>query len=242
LGWLTKQLSGYTNMNRAILVGLLWAVLPCTQIFAQLAPPVSSNVTRVSTWDDRLGSIVEVEGLAWGAMEKGLGDHILMPHNKVYLKNLDLLKTDLNGKLIRVAGVLRKSRVNPAEKFSQGYTRAFEYYWIETISFKQIEKVTEWQLLPTSDDWIVPGISADSALKLVSDRQLQPYPLALAASKDGSTTHSYLVSEGIVLVYRELKGNIVSVSQIKLNGVGKVDDDWLEIPGFRLPSVAQKSQ
>ena len=48
-----------------------------------------------------------------------------------------------------------------------------------------------------------------------------------------------MVSQGLVLVYRVLNGDVISVSQISLNGVGKLDDEWVDLPGFRLPSIRE---
>ena len=155
----------------------------------------------------------------------------------VYLKNLDLLNTDLNGRLIRVTGVLRKSRVEAAGKFAQGYSQPLEYFYIETISASRIEKLEQDQLLPSKNDWIIAGLSADTVANYITDRKLKPYALSLAASKDGSRTHSFLVSEGLVLAYSVLNGRVSSVSKIHLNNLGKSDDKWVGVKGFKLPPV-----
>ena len=69
---------------------------------------------RTIAWNDMIDRIVDVDGLAWGAFHKGLGSHLVLPHGKVYLSNTDLLKSDLNGRLVRVTGILRKSHVSAA--------------------------------------------------------------------------------------------------------------------------------
>jgi len=80
-------------------------------------------------------------------------------------------------------------------------------------------------------------VSAENVAQMIQDRNLKEYLLALQASTDGSTTKSYLVSDGLVLVYRILNGRIASVSKIKLNKPGKADDEWISVNGFKLPPV-----
>jgi hypothetical protein len=169
---------------------------------------------RTIAWNDMVGRIVDVDGLAWGAFDKGLGSHLVLPHGKVYLKNPDFLNSDQNGNLVRVTGVLRKSRIDAAPKGAQGYSQPFEYYTLDVVEITRIEK-----------------------LELDQDRNLKEYLLALRAPTDGSTTKSYLVSDGLVLVYSILDGRIATVSKIKLNNPGKVDDEWIRLKGFKLPPI-----
>lgn len=209
---------------------------------SQTSTYIEGGRKHTVAWDDMMGSIVEVDGLAWGAFDKGLGPHVVMANHKIYLENIDLIEADLNGRLVRITGVLRKSRVDPAPRGAQGYSQPFEYYYLDTVAVNNIDKVKLDQLRPSKDDWIVPGLSADAAAKLIADRNMQAYPLALAAEKYGSETHSHLVSDRVVVVYRIINGTVSSVSQINLNGIGKVDDDWVQLPGFRLPPLATSNE
>lgn len=217
-------------------------IVCCSPAFSQSSFYIDGNTKHTVAWDDMVGSIVEFDGMAWGAFEKGLGAHVVMPRNKVYLEGVNLLKNDFNGRLIRVAGVLRKTHVERAPKGAQGYSQSFEYFYVDAIAASRIDKVSLDQLLPTKDDWIVPGMSSEAADKVITARKFEPYLLALAAAKDGSETKSFLVSKGVVIVYRVLNGNVVSVSSVQLNGAGKLDDQWMAVRGFRLPTLTENTR
>lgn len=227
-------------MTRLFLFLLLVQLAGLNNAFAQTSTFVERGVKHTVAWDDMVGSMVEFDGLAWGAFEKGLGEHVVLPNLKIYLKNLDLIESDLNGRLVRIAGVLRKARVEPAPPGAQGYSQAFDYFYVDTVSVARIEKLKLDQLLPSRDDWIVPGLSADAATRLITERNLQAYPLALSAAKDGTSTSSFLISNDLVLVYRVLDGRVVTVSQINLHEAGKLDDEWIGVPGFRLPPITNQ--
>jgi len=204
---------------------------------------VERGERRTIAWNDMTGSLVDVDGLAWGALEKGLGSHLVLPRGKIYLKNTDLLRSDLNGRLVRATGVLRRSRVNAAPKGAQGYGQPFEYYYLDVVHLSRIVKLELDQLLPTKNDWILPGVTAEKAEQMIQDRNLDEYLLALRAPKDGATTKSYLVSDGVVLVYRILDGRIASVSKINLNDPAqKADDEWITLNGFKLPSINRNAR
>ena len=225
-------------MNRIIILALAALILvPAAFSSAQVSTHIVDNTKKEIAWNDMVDQIVDVDGLAWGAFEKGIGPYAVLPRGRVYLKNLDLLNTDFNGRLIRVSGVLRKSRVEPAGKFAQGYSQPFEYFYIEIISASRIDKLEHDQLLPTEHNWIVAGLSADTAAKYIADRNLQPYALSLAAPNDRSTSHSYLVSDGLVLTYRVQDGRVSTVTKIHLNSIGKSDDKRVSVKGFKLPPV-----
>ena len=225
--------------------------LPACNVFGQAAVKIDDgpNSTfmergqkRTIAWNDMTGRLVDIDGLAWGAFEKGLGSHLVLPNGKVYLKNADLLNSDQNGRLVRATGVLRKSRVDAAPKSAQGYAQPFEYYSLDVVEIVRIEKLELDQLLPTKNDWILSGSSAENVSLMIQNRKFNEYLLALRAATDGSTTKSYLVSDGIVLAYRVLDGRVVSVSKIKLNEPGKGDDEWITISGFKLPPVAKNAR
>ena len=229
---------------KLLLIAIL--LLPACNVFGQAvikieAGPNSTFVERgqkrTIAWNDMTGSVVDVDGLAWGAFEKGLGSHLVLPRGKVYLKNTDLLNSDLNGRLVRATGILMKSSVDAAPKGAQGYSQPFEYYYLDVVDISGIAKLELDQLLPTKNDWILPGVRAENAERMIQDRNLKEYLLALRAPTDGSTTKSYLVSDGLVLVYRVLDGRIASVSKIKLNKPGKADDEWITLNGFKLSPV-----
>ena len=234
---------------KLLLIAIL--ALPACNVFGQAASKIDAGPhstfvergqKRSIAWNDMTGRLVDVDGLAWGAFEKGLGSHLVLPRGKIYLRNTDLLDSDLNGRLVRVTGILKKSRVDPAPKNAQGYSQSFEYYYLDIVHVSRIEKLELDQLLPTKNDWILPGVTAENAERMIQARKLDEYLLALRAPTDGSTTKSYLVSDGLVLVYRVLDGRIASVSKIKLNKPGKIDDEWISVNGFKLPPVAKNAR
>ena len=190
-------------------------------------------------YDAMVGQVVDVDGLAWGAFDKGLGAHLILPRGKVYLKDMPL---EQNGRLVRVTGILRKSSVGVAPKGAQGYSQPFDYFSLDIIQMSRIEKVELDQLLPTKDDWVLPGVSADAVAKMIQSRNFAEHPLALAASRDGSTTKSFLVSDGVVLAYRVLDGRVISVSKIKINKPGKIDDEWAPLNGYKFPPIEQRGR
>jgi hypothetical protein len=94
-------------------------------------------------WDDLLGKRVVAEGLAWGAFAKGLGEHVILEDAKVYVRKIDYLKHDLDGRLVRVTGVLRRQRMTKAPPGAQGYSDGFDYYVIEADGAEVIDQVNE---------------------------------------------------------------------------------------------------
>lgn len=201
---------------------------------------VEGGTKRTIAWNDMVDRVVDVDGLAWGALEKGLGSHLVLANSqngKVYLRGADLLEADLNGRLVRVSGVLRKTRVEAAPKFAQGYSKPFEYFYLDVVQISPIDRLELDQLLPTENDWVLPGSAVADVERMIQSRSLEAYTLALRASTDGSTTKSFLVSDGLVLACRVLDGRVISVSKILLNEPGKMDDEWVSINGFKLPPV-----
>ena len=94
-------------------------------------------------WEQFVGKSVVVEGLAWGVYEKGLGQRVIVDHGHIYVHGPMLP----NGKLVRVAGMLRRGQMKPAPPGSQGYNESFEYLYIEAAKVKQIDVVELPQLL-----------------------------------------------------------------------------------------------
>ena len=202
---------------------------------------VEGGTKRTIAWNDMVDRVVDVDGLAWGAMEKGLGAHLVLANGqngKVYLKGTNLLEADLNGRLVRVTGVFRKARMEAAPKFAQGYSEPFDYFYLDVVQISPVDRLEMDQLLPTENDWVLPGVAAADVERMIQSRGLQEYPLALRASTDGSTTKSFLVSDGLVLAYQVLDGRVTSVSKILLNEpAARIDDEWVSLNGFKLPPV-----
>ena len=88
-----------------------------------------------------VGKRVQVDGIAWGAFAKGLGERIVLPSGeKLYLSGKDYLNKHPNGKLVRIIGKLTIRTQEAVPIHSQGYTTAFQYYSIEVESFSLIKK------------------------------------------------------------------------------------------------------
>src|SRR5438045_1685479 len=61
---------------------------------------------KTVSWDEFIGQVVSVDGLGWGAFEKGQGEHLILPQSeRIYLRDN---KREMEGRLVRVTGVLRK--------------------------------------------------------------------------------------------------------------------------------------
>ena len=211
--------------------------LSCASVLAQSSTYVDAkSQRRVVKWDDMVNTIVEVDGLAWGAQSKGLGAHLVLPHGKVYLRNINLTNSGFNGRLIRVSGVLRKTSTGPVPKGVQGYSQRVDYFYVETVEATRIDKVMRHQLLPSQHDWIVPGLPIDEANALIRSRGLAEYGLALAASPDGAKAHSYRLNDKEVLAFHELNGRVKSVAIVQVSRVARGGDKWTSVLACRLPS------
>lgn len=88
-----------------------------------------------------VGKRIQVEGLAWGAFAKGLGERIVLPSgDKFYLTGKNYLRKHPNGSLVRLVGRLSIKTMEPAPPGAQGYTQRFRYYSVEVESFELIDK------------------------------------------------------------------------------------------------------
>ncbi|MBC7855542.1 MAG: hypothetical protein IAF94_19100, partial [Pirellulaceae bacterium] len=62
---------------------------------------------KTFAWQDAVGKRVTVEGLAWGSMEKGLGEYVIMNEAQVFVEPGDFLQLDVYGRTVSVTGILR---------------------------------------------------------------------------------------------------------------------------------------
>jgi hypothetical protein len=178
---------------------------------------------------------VTVDGLAWGAYDKGLGQHLILPHGRVYVRDADYLKHDLNGRLLRVSGYLRKSHLEKAPPTSQGYSESFDYFWIESFAVERIDQIQHDQLLPSPDDWIVMGGDAESALRSLNRLGYSDVGTLQLALKEGSTAHAHGISDEETLFFYDTGGRITSLARIKRNDPRKrIDDEWVGVKAYRL--------
>ncbi len=215
-------------------IAILLCILCRESIFAQTSTYVEGGTKHIVSWNDWVGKVVTVDGLAWGAYDKGLGQHLILPSGRVYIQDVDYLKHDLNGRLLRVSGYLRKSRVKKAPSKAQGYSKPFDYFSIETFAVERIEQIQHDQLLPSPFDWIVLGGKTEDALRSLNRLKYQKVALSLTP-KAGSTPHAYHVSDAETLFFYDSGGRITSIGRIKLNDPRKrIDDEGIPVKAYRL--------
>lgn len=216
------------------------------------AQPLANGYARTSTvmvgyekkyipWEQFDKTLVEVEGVAWGTADKGLGEHLVLTQNDiVYLENIDLLNTDLDGRLLNVVGIFRKKRVEKAPPGAQGYGQSFDYYSIEVIAARKIEKVEQYQVLPARGEWIVPGMLAAEALQKVQARQWPEYHRSVTAARDDSQSRAFQINAALLLKLTVLNGKLIGVSEIHLSDSGTryPFEKHVELRGYELPPLA----
>lgn len=190
-------------------------------------------------WDQMVGQIVTVDGLAWGANEKGLGPYLVLPNGRVYVHDVDLVNHDLNGRLLRVSGFLRRSRapsaVSPQGLPAQGYSTPFNYYYIDAFSAERIDKVTYDQLLPSRNTWLHVGMNETAALALIKKHRLPVAYLSLIAPPGGHTWHTYVTGPGESLLLDAKEGTIVGLTRYLHSDQGKRHTKSFSVRAFPIP-------
>jgi hypothetical protein len=131
------------EMMRFLMVGcLMSAFISPSLAWEQKTHQVAEGRKISKPWNDVVGRMVVVEGLAWGSREKGLGQRVILDGSIVYVSNLDFAKQDLEGRLVRVRGTLQKKLMRAAPKGTQGYGEDFEYFTIAADQSERIDKAT----------------------------------------------------------------------------------------------------
>lgn len=227
-------------MTRHQVLLLTLGLLACTSAYGQSSSLVERGTKRTVEWDDMVGQVVRVDGLAWGAYAKGLGQHLVLPHGQVYVRGVDYSQQDLNGRLLQVEGVLRKARVEAAPPGVQGYGRGFDYFYLDAVNVAHIDQVKYDQLLPAAGDWIVTGQRTAPALEAMDRLGYREYLRALAEPSDGSTAHSFQTRDDEVLLLFDLNGQVKSLTNIKLNDTSRrIDDDYIKVKAYKLSRDAK---
>jgi hypothetical protein len=210
---------------------------------ASSASPQTSRVMdgpgriRDIPWEQFDNQLVEVEGLAWGAFDKGLGAHLRLAQNdEVYLENIDLTNTDLNGRLLNLVGVFRKKRVEKAPPGAQGYGESFDYYSIDVVAARKIEKVEQYQVLPPRNEWILPGMPVAQILQKLQARNWDLKD-GVAAAPDGSKLHNYQIEGRRFLGFKELNGQIINIWEFQYNQGQPLQSRTINLRGFELPPL-----
>jgi hypothetical protein len=212
---------------------------PMANGYARTSTVMVGNEKKFIPWDQLDNTLVEVEGLAWGAFDKGLGEHLKLAQNdEVYLENIGLTNTDLNGRLLNVVGTFRKKRVEKAPSGAQGYGESFDYYSIDVIAARKIDKVEQYQVLPPRGEWIIPGMPIAEALQKVQARKLPAFQQTLLKVQAGSALHPFQVSAKSNLYLGETQGQVASVIEHLPNDPQQqADDQWLVLRGYDLSTM-----
>jgi hypothetical protein len=139
---------------RYLLLLVAVAIYPASAA-AQSSQIVTGNSKKSILWSAMVGKSVTVEGLAWGGYSKGLGQHLILPYGRVYIRGFRFAKQfsksrkpNFNGRLISIIGILRKGHVKKALPGEQGSGSDFDYFYIDSKSWKIVERLTNPQILP----------------------------------------------------------------------------------------------
>ncbi len=196
---------------------------------------------REIPWNDMVDQVVTVDGVPWGWVSKGLGQYVASPSQHVYLNSLARKPEEIEGRLMRVTGVLRRHHMPAAPPGAQGYGQAFDYYSIDAFSIEPIEKVERDQMLPVAEDWIYVGMNGVQALDLMRARQLQEAYLAVENPRDGAEDFAYMVGERLAIKFDVLENKVVRMSTVNLHPEGKLFNEWTDIQGYPLPPRPDES-
>ena len=229
----------------AILASISWLghaqAQPLANGYARTSTMMVGHEKKYIPWEQFDGHLVEVEGLAWGGADKGLGEHLRLAQNdEVYLENLNTTNTDLDGRLLNVVGIFRKKHMEKAPPGAQGYGESFGYFSIEVIAVRRIEKVEQYQVLPARHEWIVPGMPAAEVLQKIQSRQWPVYHRSQIVSGAPDTKlHAFQINAARVLDLAERDGKITYVAETQLirNGTIYPSEKSINLRGFELPPL-----
>lgn len=227
---------------RALSLAVLMWLASSSLVNAQHASRQSVNdAIREIPWNDMVDQVVTLDGVAWGGFSKGLGQYVASPSQQVYLNSLARKPEEIEGRLVRVTGILRRHHMPAAPPGAQGYGQAFDYYSIDAFSVEVIEKLERDQLVPVAEDWIYVGMDAAKALEMMAARKLTESPMALAPPRDGSVIHGFHLEGDMSVVFSTLNNQVVSLSTRKHSPRGRKYDEWAGVRGYRLPPRPEES-
>lgn len=70
---------------RCVLFASIAISLPSMAVAQSTKLRVGDSIKTIR-WDEMVGKPVTIEGLAWGAFAKGLGQHLILPNGRVYVR------------------------------------------------------------------------------------------------------------------------------------------------------------
>ncbi len=135
-----------------LFLSLVLMALLTQSVSAQQTSQIVNGEKVSKPWADVVGRQVVVEGLAWGAFEKGLGQRVVLAQHSVYVRNIDFIKHKANGRLVRITGTLRIGRVGQSLTDAGGFSKEVEYFYLDVKQWKILDQVTSpWmkEVMPT---------------------------------------------------------------------------------------------
>jgi hypothetical protein len=109
-------------------------------------PPLNGKKEAPRRWSELVGKTVSVEGIAWGSFEKGWGEYVILHSAQVYVPAANFNERRLQGKLVRVEGILRMAKVGRAKYGSAGPNQEVTYFVIDRPKITAIAEAT-WPYL-----------------------------------------------------------------------------------------------
>lgn len=222
------------------LAAFVIAVFVCTPASAQTSRQFVDGREETLAWDQMVGQMVTVDGMAWGAFEKGLGPRLVLPVGAIYVRDVDLLKHDLNGRLLRVSGVLRKGRMDAAPPGAQGFAAPIDYFYIETLSAERVEKVERDQLLSSTHEWLHIGMDEAAAVALLVRYGGQKTALQVMAEPPGQARHTYNLVAGEAITLVAAAGRVISIDRVVFGNSGRRDNEFYRLRAYPMPKVRQQ--
>jgi hypothetical protein len=221
---------------------LAWLTV-CSLTDAQPTSRHAANGTvREIAWTDMVDQVVSIDGVAWGWLHKGIGQYVASPSQQVYLNSLARKPEEIDGRLVRVTGILRRHHMPAAPPGAQGVSQEFDYYSIDAFSVEPIERVERDQLLMVGEDWIYVGMDGKRAVDLVRARQLSEFHFAVENPRDGAENFAYVVGDGLAIMFDVLSNKVVRMWTVKFYPEGKRLNEWTEVRGHRILLQREESE
>ncbi len=132
-----------------LLVGLAFFFGNAATIFAEDTEPYTHEMPAggikpdSKKWSEVVGKKVVIEGVAWGSLEQGFGEYVLLDGPRVYVENAGFLDKKAYGGLVRVMGKLTLEVIPAAKPLSQGPTNEVQIYKLREVTWEKIDRV-DW--------------------------------------------------------------------------------------------------
>lgn len=94
-------------------------------------------------WKEIVGRNVVVQGLFWGAFEKGYGPYVIMNGSKIYIDSDKLPAAKVQGKLVEVKGKLVVQFQQAAPRNSAGIKLPLRIFKVRPTEYRILKRV-DW--------------------------------------------------------------------------------------------------